>query len=232
MIMKKRLICLGLTVVFSIVGLYASVHLAEMHYKKPHHQLMLINTLPFMEKWFPRDDVEAAVKSLDVLSDVNTINPFDHPDFDPYAAAMNAPAASDKFVPQEACDISETLSCTKVDDSKYSKIAGLAVSAYGIIGYVLLIGLVIIHAARRIERSDIFVFMLWTGSWMGLFFSIYLTIIEAFFIKSFCPYCLVSAAVMLGIFICMIVGYGFEPLRMFLRGNIFPTSLFIKKKQG
>ncbi len=230
--MKKRLICLGLVAIFSVVGLYSSIHLAEMHYKKPHHQLMLIDTLPFMEKWFPRDQVESAVKSLEVLSDVNTINPFDNPDFDPYAAAMNAPAATDKFVPQESCDISETLSCSKVDDSDYSKIAGLAVSAYGIIGYILLIGLVIIHAARRISRSDVFVFMLWSGAWLGVLFSIYLTVVEAFFIKSFCPYCLVSAAVMLGIFICMIAGFGFEPLRMFLRGEIFPTSLFIKKKQS
>ena len=90
--MKKRAICLALTMVFSAVGLYSSVYLAKMHYKKPHHQLTLIDTLPFMERYFPRDKVEAAVKSLDALSDINIVNPFDNPDFDPYAAAMNAPA--------------------------------------------------------------------------------------------------------------------------------------------
>ncbi|HPN94892.1 MAG TPA: vitamin K epoxide reductase family protein [bacterium] len=230
--MKKRMISLALVSILSAIGIYTSLHLVQLHYSKPKHQLNLINTLQFMEKWYPRYQVEEEVEKQNNLSDANTVNPFDSSDFNPYDAAMNAPAAPEKFVPQTGCDISEHFGCTRPDDSKYSEIAGLAVSVYGIIGYILLIGLVIIHAARRISRSDVFVFMLWVGAWLGILFSIYLTVVEAFFIKSFCPYCLVSAAVMLGIFICMIAGFGFEPLRMFLRGEIFPTSLFIKKKQS
>ena len=58
----RRLICLLLIIAFSAGGLYVSLHLAELHYKKPRFQLNLINTLPFMERWFPRDEVEAAAE--------------------------------------------------------------------------------------------------------------------------------------------------------------------------
>jgi uncharacterized membrane protein len=236
---RRRLICLILIIIFASVGNFTAVHLSEIHYKKPGHQLNLINKLPLMERWFPRKEVEKAVEEEKKQEEIkkNDANPFDNPDFDPYKAAAQAKTSIAKnggFKKQEACDISTGFSCTAVDDSGYSEVFGLGMGIYGIAGYSLLILLSLIHIIRKRAKSDVFAFMIFCGAWIGLFFSIYLTWLEAAKIHSFCPYCLVSAGAMFLVFICAIIGFGFEPVQMFFKGGIFPTSLLrpAAKKQA
>jgi uncharacterized membrane protein len=231
---RRRIVCLILIIVFSAIGLFTAIHLSQLHYKKPKHQLNLIDTLPFMERWFPRKEVEKAVEKEKQQEEIKKkeINPFENPDFDPYAAAAkaaNSPSAKTGFQKQEACDISKGFSCTAVDESEYSEISGLGMGIYGIIGYLLMLLFSIIHLARRRTKSDVFAFMIFCGAWLGFAFSIYLTCLEAFEIKSYCPYCLASAGAMLLILVCTLAGFGFEPVRMFFRHEIFPASLIRKR---
>ncbi|HOO57092.1 MAG TPA: vitamin K epoxide reductase family protein [bacterium] len=224
----RRLICMILIILFCAGGFYVAVHLGELHYKKPKHQMNLINTLPFMEKWFPRDEVQKALESESLPETEEQIDPFLNPDFDPYdnvAIQDNNVTNASTFEKKEACDISEEFSCSIVDDSDYSEIFGIAIGAYGIIGYLIMILFCLIHLVRWREKSDFFAFLVYCGSWIGFIFSIYLTILEAFYIHSYCPYCLVSAALMTLTFICAIVGFGIEPPAMFFKCEIFPTSL-------
>jgi len=115
----------------------------------------------------------------------------------------------------EACDISETLSCTAVDETEYSEIFGIALSIYGIAGYTLLITLSFICLSRKRKNLDVFSFLLYGGCWAGFIFSAYLTWLETFVIKAFCPYCVVSAVAMTIILVCVLVAYGFSPLGIF-----------------
>lgn len=236
---RRRIVCLILIIIFSAVGLYTAFHLSGIHYKKPNHQLNLINTLSFTERWFPRKEVEKAVKEEEKQKEIqkNDVNPFDNPDFDPYAAAAKAKSTVTKdggFQKQEACDFSAGFSCTAVDDSDYSEFFGIGIGLYGIIGYLLLIFPALIHILRGRAKSDVFAFMIFCGAWIGLIFTIYLTWLEAFKIHSFCPYCLVSAGAMILVFVCTLAGFGIEPLRVFFRGELFPTSLLrlATKKQA
>ena len=70
-----------LILLFSACGLYAATHLINLHYKKPEHQLSLIKTVPFMQKWFPRDKVEKAIKKE---QEDSIINPYNDKNFNPY----------------------------------------------------------------------------------------------------------------------------------------------------
>ena len=62
---SRRLVCLVLIILFCAGGLYTAFHLTELHYKKPRFQKNLIDTLPFMEHWYPRAQVEAALDYLE-----------------------------------------------------------------------------------------------------------------------------------------------------------------------
>lgn len=220
---NKTKICLIIILLLSCAGLFTSVHLAEIHYKKPANQLTLVNTLPFLEKYMDKKSIISKVEK-EKMSKLQKENPFDNPDFDPYGSAANA--YENVMTPEEAagggtggelCDINEVLNCSKVDESKYSSIAGIAVSLYGAAGYILLILLSLICLIIRRDPNkpgiDFPALKLWLGCFFGVCFSIWLTYLEAFEIHAFCPYCLASAAVILLCFAAMLVGYGLSPVR-------------------
>ncbi len=220
----KRMSSLIIIIVFSAVGIYVATHLTQLHYKKPKHQLNLINTVQFAERWFPRDKTEKAFKDDQSLG---AGDPYQNPDFNPYENRVQPEKPKKE---KETCDISELWSCSDVDDSPYSELLGVGLGLYGIAGYSLMILISLIHFATRRKKSDFFSFMLHCGAFIGLGFSIYLSYIEAFVLKKFCPYCVASAVAMLLIFIFTLIGFGFEPVRMFFRREIFPTSLLGGKK--
>lgn len=103
----------------------------------------------------------------------------------------------------ETCDINEKLSCTTVDQSDYSSVGGIAVSAIGAAGYLALIVLGIIALVQRPAVPNLTVGFIWTGTVIGFAYSIYLTYLEAFVIGAYCPYCVASALAMAGIFAVM-----------------------------
>lgn len=87
--------------------------------------------------------------------------------------------------------------CDVVNQSVYSRIAGIPVSAVGMVGYALLgIGLV---AALRLQdpARRRAIAGLVAAAAAGLVFSAYLTYIELFVIEAICPYCVISAVAIL-----------------------------------
>ena len=235
----RRYICLLLIILFSAGGLYTSVHLAQLHYKKPKYMLNLLDRIPPLEKIYDRKEIEekaaaeekesAGPSARDLLED---------PAFDPYAAAMarandafgNVATEEDLaggFKKEETCDLSEGFSCTKVDESEFSEIGGIAVSLFGAAGYSLLILLAAAgfftqkkrFSAGCVRRPDFVILMMYLGCCAGFGFSLWLTWLEAYEIKSFCPYCLASAGFMALAFVAALAGFGIRPVADFFSGG-------------
>lgn len=99
------------------------------------------------------------------------------------------------FTSGEFCTISDTLSCDVVNKGPYSVIAGVPVALIGVIGYAfLLIGAVLKFRAPEDRQLSLFLLIASIG---GLLFSLYLTGIEAFVLRVWCPLCLASQGVII-----------------------------------
>jgi uncharacterized membrane protein len=93
-----------------------------------------------------------------------------------------------------ACTAGE--SCTKVQTSPYSRLAGVPVALMGLIGYVAILGSLL---APEGERSRFATLALTLA---GFGFSAYLTYRELFSIHAICEWC-VSSAVILTVLVCL-----------------------------
>ena len=87
-----------------------------------------------------------------------------------------------------ACTAGE--SCTKVQTSIYSELAGIPVALMGLIGYVAILATLL---APESERTRFATLVLTLG---GFGFSAYLTYRELFSIHAICEWCVTSAVVM------------------------------------
>jgi uncharacterized membrane protein len=99
-------------------------------------------------------------------------------------------------------------SCLKVQTSVYSKLAGVPVAVLGLIGYVAILGSLLIPESET-SRLATLMFAL-----AGFGFSAYLTYRELFSIHAVCEWC-ASSAVIMTILMCLSVW-------RFLRGD--PSS--------
>lgn len=81
-------------------------------------------------------------------------------------------------------------SCLKVQTSAYSKLAGVPVALMGLIGYVAILGSLLI-AETETSRFATLIFTL-----AGFGFSAYLTYRELFTIHAICEWCASSAGIM------------------------------------
>ena len=95
-----------------------------------------------------------------------------------------------------------THGCTDVLTSKYSAVAGIPLSAIGLVFYITVFSVAVI---RLFEDSQIpytrltpVIFYL-AGT--ALIISAFLVGIQAFILKAFCEYCLLSAGLVLSIFL-------------------------------
>jgi uncharacterized membrane protein len=90
--------------------------------------------------------------------------------------------------------------CSFVNASRYSEINGFPVAAIGIIGFLAVMAIMVLEG-----RSDFFSDngpMLEFGmSLMGVLFSIYLTYLEIYIIRHYCPFCVTSAIAITLVFI-------------------------------
>ena len=95
-----------------------------------------------------------------------------------------------------------THGCTDVLTSKYSEIGGIPLSWFGLAFYFTIFSLVIIRLfedpEHPVTRLSGLVFYL-AGA--ALIISAFLVGIQAFILKAFCEYCLLSAALVLTIFL-------------------------------
>jgi uncharacterized membrane protein len=105
-----------------------------------------------------------------------------------------------------ACTAGE--SCTKVQTSVYSHLAGVPVALMGLIGYITILGLLLAPESETTRFATAAV------TTVGLGFSAYLTYRELFSIHHICEYC-VSSAVIVTILMCLSVW-------RFLRGDPVP----------
>jgi uncharacterized membrane protein len=103
--------------------------------------------------------------------------------------------------------------CATVAESSYSHIAGVNVSVFGIVGYVLLL-------ATAFFATDLARFAGFALALGGFGFSIYLTYLEIYEIEAICQWCVASAVLMTILFVVnatRLIGYAGsgegEPLR-------------------
>ena len=95
-----------------------------------------------------------------------------------------------------------THGCTDVLTSKYSEMAGIPLSWFGLVFYLTVFSLAVFtifgDPQRPYELPPRAIFYL---SGLGLIISALLVGIQAFILKAFCEYCLFSAALVLSIFL-------------------------------
>lgn len=102
-----------------------------------------------------------------------------------------------------ACTAGE--SCTKVQTSVYSELAGVPVALIGLIGYVVILGSLLAPETETTRFATV------AFTVVGFGFSCYLTYRELFSIHAICEWC-VSSAVVMTILMCLSVW-------RFLRGD-------------
>jgi uncharacterized membrane protein len=85
--------------------------------------------------------------------------------------------------------------CESVNSSSYAEIAGIPIALLGAGAYLVIILLVLTEQRGEFweEYAPIFVFGL---SFAGVLYSAYLTYLEIFVLRAICPYCVVSAIVL------------------------------------
>jgi uncharacterized membrane protein len=78
--------------------------------------------------------------------------------------------------------------CETVQESEYAEIAGIPVAVLGLAAYLVLLGLIVWDSAlARLAAAAI--------ALVGLVFSGYLLVVQAFVIEAFCIWCLVNDVV-------------------------------------
>ena len=91
--------------------------------------------------------------------------------------------------------------CRIVDESIYSEIFGIPMSALGIGVYLAILGLSLARLRVRNPLADYLALAIYGLALSGTAFSAYLTYIEAVAIRAFCTWCVVSAVTITVLFI-------------------------------
>jgi len=95
-----------------------------------------------------------------------------------------------------------TRGCTDVLTSKYSEVASIPLSWFGLVFYVTVFSLAVFTIFEEPARPSGFpVKAIFYLSGIGLIISGLLVGIQAFILKAFCEYCLLSAALVFSIFL-------------------------------
>jgi uncharacterized membrane protein len=94
--------------------------------------------------------------------------------------------------------------CETVNTSRYSEIFGLPIALLGALVYLAIIAILLLK--DRISLiTDFGLYFVFGLSLVGVLYSAYLTYIEIAVIHAICPYCVISAIVMLLIFVSSIL---------------------------
>ena len=90
--------------------------------------------------------------------------------------------------------------CSYVNSSRYSEIAGFPVAGIGVIGFLALIVVMLLElrSAFFTENGPLLEFGM---SLVGVLYSAFLTYLEAYVIRYWCPFCVTSAIAILLVFI-------------------------------
>ncbi len=93
--------------------------------------------------------------------------------------------------------------CEAVNNSRYAEIAGIPIALLGLGGYLAILALTLLEV--RLPSWKIGLRLAFFGFTLaGTLYSIYLTYVEVAILGAICPFCVVSAVVMLALFILAI----------------------------
>jgi uncharacterized membrane protein len=93
--------------------------------------------------------------------------------------------------------------CEAVNNSRYAEIAGIPIALLGLGGYLAILALTLLEV--RLPAWKIGLRLAFFGFTLaGTLYSIYLTYVEVAILGAICPFCVVSAVVMLALFILAI----------------------------
>ncbi|MEX2281438.1 MAG: vitamin K epoxide reductase family protein [Gemmatimonadota bacterium] len=91
--------------------------------------------------------------------------------------------------------------CETVQASPWADFIGVPVPAWGVAGYLLILGLALAGLQPRLVDNRVLARMLLATATFAFAFSAYLTWVEAFLLKAWCRWCVASAIVATLIFI-------------------------------
>lgn len=99
--------------------------------------------------------------------------------------------------------------CESVNTSQYSEVFGIPIALLGAGAYLIMIILLMLESLGSIwkEYGPLIVFGL---SLIGVLYSIYLTYIEIAVLKAICPYCVISAVILVVILVLSAIRLSFS----------------------
>ena len=94
--------------------------------------------------------------------------------------------------------------CSVVNASRYSEVNGIPVAVIGVVGYVAILGLLLLERRNGfLQQNGSLVFF--GLSLTGFLFTLYLIYVEIALIKAYCPFCITSQIAMTLIFILSVM---------------------------
>ncbi len=104
------------------------------------------------------------------------------------------------------CPESTVLNCDVVQNSVYSEMFGIPIALFGLAGYVGILAALLLEG--RLELVTEYGPLAELGMTLfGVLYSAYLTYLELFVLQAICPWCVVSAVLMVILFIITIIRY-------------------------
>jgi len=94
--------------------------------------------------------------------------------------------------------------CEAVQTSEYSRISGIPVAFFGVIGYLAILIMALLGLQPGFRSSRAIPVLLLCGGVLGVAFSAYLTYLEAYVIHAWCQWCVSSAIIMVLVFLASI----------------------------
>jgi uncharacterized membrane protein len=89
--------------------------------------------------------------------------------------------------------------CEAVNSSRYAEVAGAPIALLGLLGYLAILGITFLELRKPDWKYGLrLAFFGFTLT--GTLYSIYLTYVEVAILRAICPFCVVSAVVMLALF--------------------------------
>ena len=110
------------------------------------------------------------------------------------------------------CDISVRWSCSDVSYTKYAYFFDVPVAVWGLITYIFLLVVSFVlypnYDLKKLNKefkSQHIYELLFYVTGFGVLFSLYLTVIEAFVIKTFCLFCVIQQVLIIILFILALI---------------------------
>ncbi len=119
------------------------------------------------------------------------------------------------------CPKDGTFNCDLVQGSVYGQIAGIPLGYIGLVGYLGILAVLLLEGRVTFftQRGPLILFAM---TLFGFLYSAYLTSIEAFVLRAWCMYCLLSAAMMTLLFI-------FSAVRAWRQFSVLPEELALNE---